>query len=445
MGTAGRAVIAAAGWVAFATAAIAQCTFSDLAWDGDHVRVRIDAAGAVRDARVDPATGAVTAIDPRVREAVWIASRGRILFRDALGVFEIAPDPGAEPHLQVFVPDGTPRFLRAFGADESGRLSAWIYDREQSTHQMWTQTGGGAATRRDAAASGPEALRWWNTHDRGVAFTRASVRAVRTTCVRYGTRAERVCVEPTGRGSDGRARFQLVVGRAGEMGEWARDVIPNGIAVDADSSAVVLGLEEGDGAEARVTTWLATPEQARRIATSAARANFDARVHWSAERMALWVDAAGALWRIDTGAASATAILPARAAAAPSPLHRVVVARTADRDSAQALVERIAAIGFEAGMRRDGSAWEVQAGASALRAEVDTRVTALRGRGYAPRVATGGAALVAPGISFGAVAHQGGRRAFVRNADTVTGAVSELWLQEGTQPPRRIVAPAAGN
>jgi len=442
------AVVMAVVWMALAAApnAGADCTFSDLAWSGDAIRVRVAAGGDNREALVDVATGAVTAVDPRVREPVFSASRRSVLFRDALGVCEISAEGGAPARLRLFLPDATPRFLRAFGADAGGRLLAWTYDRETATHEMWTVAAEGAAPSRVVVPSGPEALRWWREHDAAVAFDRVGGRIVRTACVRFAARPERVCVEPTGRGADGRPRFQLVLGRAGEMGEWARDVVATGLAPAPDSSAVVVGLEEVVASSAGATTWWVTPAQARRIATSAVAAGADNRVRWTRGEDALWLDGAGALWRIDVGAGAATALVPARTAPSPSPFHRVVVARTSDADSAAAWVTRVAAAGFEAGARRDGAAWEVQAGAAVLRAEAEARAAALRGRGFAARLETGTAAQVAPGIGFAATAAaRGGRRAFVRNVATSTGMVSELWIQDGDQPPRLRLAAFAGS
>jgi hypothetical protein len=442
-----RAVIGCVAAVAIAAAsgARAECTFSDLTWarDGASVRLRVQCDGQGGQAAVDVASGQVTAVEPRVQEPVWSAARRSVLFRDVLGVFEIAPTPGAECRLRLFLPDAVPRFLRAFGADADGRLLLWTYERDGARHELWTET---AATTRSALVEeqGPEALRWWRAHDTGKPFARAGGRFVRTVCARFGQRPERVCVEPTGRGSDGRTRFQLVLGKAGEMAEWARDVVPTGLAIASDSSAAIVGLEETLADGPRTTIWVVGPDQARRVATGAAPAGLEARIHWLDASTALWVDSAGELWRVDVGAASATAlVVPRGATAAAAAMHRVVVAKPADADSAAALVQRLADAGFEAGSRRDGSAYEVQAGATPVRAEAETRAATLRARGFAPRIVTGPAAAVAPGIAFGSVASSTARRAFVRNVETKVGAGSELWLQEGGGAPRRLVSAAA--
>jgi hypothetical protein len=438
VGTGWRRAAAAAAWLLIGAEGVeADCTFSDLEWAGEAVRLRVHCAGDTRDAVVDIARGAPDGVDPRVREPVWCASRRSILFRDALGVFEVRAEPGAAARLCFFLPGGTPLFLRAFGADADGRLLVWVYDRDATRHELWTAAAG-AAPGRERVGSGPEALAWWKAHDTGEPFRRAGGRYVRTACVRFGSKPERVCVEPTGRGTDGRPRFQLVLGRAGAMGEWARDVVPSGLAAAPDSSFAIVGLEEGGAAGGRATVWVVTPEAARRAATGGPASGFETRVRWLDSAAALWVDAAGALWRVGDG--DAAALVPARPGPAPSVLHRLVVARTADADTAAAVERRLAAAGFEGARRRDGALWEVQAGATAVRAEAETRASALRARGFVPRLESGDAAAVAPGLAFGVALGTHGRRAFVRNTETSAGVVSELWLQDGAAPPRRVLA-----
>jgi len=312
-----RAAMACAGSLLglLAPRAGAQCVFGGLQWTSDATRLQFDITCGLetRRASVDVATGAVRVEDARVREPVQCGSRGSIVFRDVLGIFECAA-VGTEPaRLVVPAPENGVWFVRAYGEDAGGRLIAWLYDRERARHVLVSVERGTGALRTEPQPSAPEALRAWTARQRGTEFTPAGGSFRRSVCARFRARPERVCVEPLS-GVDDQS-FRLTLGRPGAVAEWVTHVWPSGWSMAPDSAAVLVGLMESEHDVWRCGTWIVGPERAKRAGVSAGAREpapgLESWVLWVDPVHAWWADAAGALWTIDREAMVAVARLAA--------------------------------------------------------------------------------------------------------------------------------------
>ncbi len=440
------------GWMAAvltaATPAGAECTFGPPEWtaDGTALRVPVAAAGETRTLRVDAATGVPSLEDPDVHEPMWCAKRGTIVFRDVLGLCELDTTAAAVPRFLLPVTESSPRFLRAAGEDAQGRLIAWLYDRNTGRHTFWRLDSRTGAPTTEDAGSGPEALQAWNKRNIARPFTRAGGRFLRSACVRFRARPERVCLEPVGPEGTARA-FRLTLGRPGAMGDWAANLQPTAYTIAPDSGAVIVGaVEVSDPATSTVTTtWVVDAEHARRVATTPGPAPsqppFNGWVRWLDPSHALWTDAAGALWRVDTSNARAAALIAIPVRRPLRTAFRVVAARTTNRDSAATILKTLTAAGFDAGIQTIGSRYEIQAGAAFTRPESEARAQSVRAHGFpTAQSLAGSTATIAPGVVFGVTLGATGRRAFVRNVAIGTSVSSELWIEDTKGQPHRLVA-----
>jgi len=312
-----RAAMACAGSLLglLAPRAGAQCVFGSLQWTSDATRLQFDITCGLetRRASVDVATGAVRVEDARVREPVQCGSRGSIVFRDVLGIFECV-ELGTEPaRLLVPAPENGAWFVRAYGEDAGGRLIAWLYDRERSRHVLVSVERGTGALRTESQPSAPEALRAWAARQRGTEFAPAGGSFRRSVCARFRARAERVCVEPLSGVED--QSFRLTLGRPGAVAEWVTHVWPSGWSMAPDSAVVLVGLMESEHDVWRCGTWIVGAERAKRAGVSAAArgpaSGLESWVLWVDPAHAWWADAAGALWTIDREAMVAVARLAA--------------------------------------------------------------------------------------------------------------------------------------
>ncbi len=427
-----------AGVVAGCPARAGDCYFSQVRWRAEGVEFVAGSAAETRTLLVDPATGRVHCLDPRVREPLMAS--GRVVFTDLFGVFEFDPASRARPRQVLFMPSSGSTFVRAAGADTRGRTLVWTYDRDRAEHIFWNAAGTGFD--RIVQPNGPAALGAWRTRNVATAFATATTRFVRSTCLRRPHGEERLCIESVA-GTD---RWRLTLGPPNEVVVLTPDCTPVAFAAIADSSlALVEVIEPGAGAGSgpALVTWLARWSEGARRVTRVAPPPSTANASWfhrEAGTSVLWADASGTLWRIPLEGGEATVLVEAPLQKRHAEVFRVVLAVTERRERADSLQARLAAGGIEARIATRGGLHEVQSGAYGERGPAQARIAALRQRGFAgARVESGDARSLAPGVEFAHATGTSGRTAWVRRVERRDGVYTELWGQTPGEASRLLV------
>jgi len=423
-------------------AAVADCCFSALEWsaDGSHLSFVAGTDGDARRLTLDVARGSIDCPEPQVHEPSWCEVGRRILFRDRFGVFEVRPeDPVGPPQLLVFLPEASRHFLRALGEDALGRLLLWTYDREAAEHCLWT-LGPGGLERLPGQPTGPEALRFWQARNVARRFASAGGRFVRSVCLRRPGGSENICLEetPGSGGGHGSISFRLTLAVPPHVQVLATNAVPAGLAADADSSRVLIGLFEdvdAAGTSSMLCTWMLDWRQGQRLHAGALVSPVDvgtyheAWVHWWGDERALWADAAGELLRLDRSAAAAVELVPLRSPPTAAVLYRVVALVTAQLAEAEAAARKLRAAGGEAGILATSEGYEVQAAVFASASEAAAHVVPLQRQGFvAAGVRASGPKDLGAGLDLATATAPDGRTAVVRNVEGPGGRFSEIWL-----------------
>jgi len=294
-------------------AGAADCTFAALEWNAEGTALRFTAgdSSAAQLLQVDLQSGVVTSLEPRVRDASWSPVSRRVLCRDDFGVYDLdLQAPKLRP--LAFLPAVSRTFLRALGNDERGALLLWTIQRDSGEHAFWRRTEAGLE-RFPGVFAGAEALRWWDEHNVAQPFALSSGSFVRSTCVERRS-GQRLCLERP----SASAAFRFVLAAPERVDVVVDRCLPNALAVNSDSSLVVVGLYEeldAKGGSQVVTLWLSDLAQATRLSESflPRPARPDGRqqsgVHWLDRTQCLWADAVGQLFRVQAEPARATPLV----------------------------------------------------------------------------------------------------------------------------------------
>jgi hypothetical protein len=449
---------ALAGLLVFGTPDLAvseSVYFSDLVWDADGTRLRFLAGSGddLRTLEVEPASGFVRCLDPRVTDPVWSEARGKVLFRDRLGVFEVDPNlPELGTQLVLFLPDASRQFVRAFGADARGRLLVWTFDRRRGEHSLWTQfTDGWQPV--PGVLDGSEALRLWEERNRARDFKRVGGQFVRSLCVRQPGTKSRLCLESViGRFRGRSPFFRVTMGPPGGVEVLQNRCAPSGVTTSADTSHVVVGLFEeldDDGRSEVLSVWVVDWRNGTRVYETLlpklvdVRARHDCWALWRPAAPLLWADTAGQLLTVSTLSPDARTLVHMPMAAARAPLYRVVALTAPDASTAQPDLERLREGGLDAGLYDAQMHLEVQVGAATRRAHARSRADQLRMQGYSQaREVEGSVEEIAVGMGFGWSPAAAGRGAFVRHIRGQRGVFSEIWYVERSGSTPRLLIPA---
>lgn len=455
----GSTVLAA--WLVLALPARAASDdvyFSDLVWnpEGTHLRFLAGSGDDLRTLEVEPASGFLRCLDPRVREPVWSEARGKVLFRDRLGVFEVDPSGvGAGAQLVLFLPEASMHFVRAFGADARGRLMVWTFDRLRGEHTLWTQFADGWQPVPGVLDSS-EALRLWEERNRARDFRRAGGQFVRSLCLRQPGTKSRICLENViGRFRGRSPFFRVTMGPPGGVEVLQNHCAPNGVTASVDTSRVVVGLyEELDdhGRSEVLSVWVVDWTNGTRVYETLLPKLVDVRNRhecwalWRPGSALLWADPAGQLLSVSTASPDARALVHMPMPAARAPLYRVVALTVVDANTAQPYLERLRDAGLDTALYDAQAHLEVQVGAAASRADARARADQLRMQGYSQaREVEGSVEEIAVGMGFGWSSAFGGRGAFVRHTRGQRGVFSEIWYVERSGETPRLLIPAFEN
>lgn len=436
------------------TARAQNVYFSDLSWNDTGTRLRLLAGNGdeLRTLEVEPSTGFVRCLDPVVHDPVWSEARGRVLFRDRFGVFEIEPHSSiATAQLVFFLPESAPHFVRAYGSDTRGRLLIWTYDRVRGEHAIWTQRGD-AFEPVPGTLNGAEALRLWEERNRARRFERVGGRFVRSYCVRRPGTDARLCLENVAGRFRGRSPFfRVTMGAPGGVEVLQNRCAPSGVSASPDTSLVVVGLYEelDDNGRSEVqSVWVTDWENGTRVyetllpAVVDVRARHDTWALWRPGGSLLWVDAAGQLLQVEARAPDANVLVPLQMPSVRAPLYRVVALTVTDVATAQPYLEQLGQSGLDSGLYDARTHFEIQVGAATTRAHARARADDLRRQGFTEaREIEGGVDELATGMGFGWVPSAEGRGAFLRHVSIANGVQSELWYVDGPGETPRLLVP----